>query len=124
MPYCATLGRSDPPSIWPWPPRAWRHRRYGDPEMIGASPEAIATAEDREKFKEAMTEIGLAVPESGFAYTLAEAMDVGKDIGFPLIIRPSYILGRRRDRNRASERRRPGAHGRQRPGRQPRSRRS
>jgi carbamoyl-phosphate synthase large subunit len=62
-------------------------------EMIGASPEAIATAEDRERFKEAMTEIGLAVPESGFAYTLGDALEVGERIGYPLIIRPSYILG-------------------------------
>ncbi len=62
-------------------------------EMIGAKPDAIATAEDRERFKAAMTEIGLAVPESGFAYTLGEAMEVGRSIGFPIIIRPSYILG-------------------------------
>jgi carbamoyl-phosphate synthase large subunit len=62
-------------------------------QMIGASPEAIGTAEDRERFKEAMTEIGLAVPESGFAYDLDEAMSVGESIGYPLIIRPSYILG-------------------------------
>jgi carbamoyl-phosphate synthase large subunit len=67
-------------------------KRFGV-EMIGATPEAIATAEDRERFKEAMTEIGLAVPESGFAYTLAEALEVGEEIGYPLIIRPSYILG-------------------------------
>src|SRR5579863_9067388 len=45
-------------------------------EMIGANAEAIATAEDRERFKEAMTGIGLAVPESGFAYTIDEAMEV------------------------------------------------
>ncbi len=45
--------------------------------MIGASAEAIATAEDRERFKVAMTDIGLAVPASGFAYTLEEAMEVG-----------------------------------------------
>jgi carbamoyl-phosphate synthase large subunit len=62
-------------------------------EMIGASAEAIATAEDRERFKEAMTEIGLAVPESGFAYTFGEALEVGARIGYPLIVRPSYILG-------------------------------
>ena len=62
-------------------------------EMIGAKPEAIATAEDRESFKQAMTEIGLAVPESGFAYTLTDAMEVGERIGYPLMIRPSYILG-------------------------------
>jgi carbamoyl-phosphate synthase large subunit len=62
-------------------------------EMIGAKPQAIATAEDRESFKEAMTEIGLAVPESGFAYTLVDAMEVGEGIGYPLMVRPSYILG-------------------------------
>jgi len=62
-------------------------------EMIGAKPEAIATAENRDKFKAAMTEIGLAVPPSGFAHSLDEAMEVGAEIGFPLIIRPSYILG-------------------------------
>ena len=66
--------------------------RYGV-EMVGAKPEAIATAEDRERFKQAMTEIGLAVPESGFAYTLTDAMDVGERIGYPLMVRPSYILG-------------------------------
>ncbi|HEX2698998.1 MAG TPA: carbamoyl-phosphate synthase large subunit [Acidimicrobiales bacterium] len=62
-------------------------------EMIGADPEAISTAENRDRFKAAMTEIGLAVPPSGFAYALDEAMEVGRTIGFPLIIRPSYILG-------------------------------
>ncbi|MBV9659891.1 MAG: carbamoyl-phosphate synthase large subunit, partial [Acidimicrobiales bacterium] len=62
-------------------------------EMIGANAAAIATAENRERFKEAMTEIGLAVPESGFAYSLDEAMEVGEKIGYPLIVRPSYILG-------------------------------
>src|SRR3984957_6837059 len=67
-------------------------QRFGV-EMIGASAEAIATAEDRERFKVAMTEIGLAVPESGFAYTLVDAVEVGARIGFPLIVRPSYILG-------------------------------
>ncbi|HLY81695.1 MAG TPA: carbamoyl-phosphate synthase large subunit, partial [Acidimicrobiales bacterium] len=62
-------------------------------EMIGASAESIRTAEDRELFKEAMTGIGLAVPDSGFAYTLDEALEVGVRIGYPLIVRPSYILG-------------------------------
>ena len=61
--------------------------------MIGANADAIATAEDRELFKAAMTEIGLAVPDSGFAYTLDEALEVGGRIGFPVIVRPSYILG-------------------------------
>src|SRR3984893_12924641 len=62
-------------------------------EMIGASAESIRTAEDRELFKEAMTGIGLAVPDSGFAHTLDEALEVGVRIGYPLIVRPSYILG-------------------------------
>ena len=43
----------------------------------------------------AMTEIGLAVPASGFAYSLDEAITVGREIGFPIIIRPSFILGGR-----------------------------
>ena len=78
-------------------------QRFGV-EMIGASASAIATAEDREQFKTAMTEIGLAVPESGFAYTLDEALEVAGRIGYPLIVRPSYILGGR-DRGRRRRRR-------------------
>jgi carbamoyl-phosphate synthase large subunit len=62
-------------------------------ELIGASAEAIETAENRELFKAAMTEIGLATPSSGFAYTLDEAVLVGEDVGFPVIVRPSFILG-------------------------------
>jgi carbamoyl-phosphate synthase large subunit len=62
-------------------------------ELIGASPEAIRTAENRELFKAAMTEIGLAVPPSGFAYALDEAIKVGDQIGYPVIVRPSFILG-------------------------------
>ncbi|HVF32801.1 MAG TPA: carbamoyl-phosphate synthase large subunit [Acidimicrobiales bacterium] len=64
-----------------------------DVELIGANAKAIETAENREDFKAAMQEIGLAVPSSGFAYNLEEAMTVGQEIGFPIIIRPSYILG-------------------------------
>ncbi len=62
-------------------------------EVIGARPEAIDTAEDRERFKEAMAEIGLAVPESGFAHSVDEALATARRIGFPIIIRPSFILG-------------------------------
>ncbi len=67
----------------------------GTPEMIGANAEAIATAEDRDKFKRAMIEIGLSVPVSGIAHTLDEAMEVVERIGLPIIIRPAYILGGR-----------------------------
>ncbi len=62
-------------------------------ELIGASAEAIATAEDRDRFKTAMGEIGLEVPPSGFATHLDDAMALGERIGFPLMIRPSFILG-------------------------------
>ena len=62
-------------------------------EVIGANAEAIATAEDRERFKAAMEEIGLAVPRSGFAHSLDEALAIGESIGFPIMVRPSYILG-------------------------------
>jgi len=65
----------------------------GTPELIGANAEAIATAEDRERFKSAMQEIGLAVPSSGIAHTLDEAREVAERIGLPVIIRPAYILG-------------------------------
>src|SRR3984893_10954015 len=52
-------------------------------ELIGASAEAGRAAEDRERFKGGMTEIGLSVPDSGFAYTLPEAIEVGRRVGFP-----------------------------------------
>jgi carbamoyl-phosphate synthase large subunit len=62
-------------------------------EVIGARPDAISTAEDRELFKKAMAEIGLAVPESGFAHSVEDALNIATTIGFPIIIRPSFILG-------------------------------
>ncbi len=66
--------------------------RYGV-EMIGASPEAIAKAEDRTQFKEAMIRIGLDVPRSGTAHSMDEAHDVLQSVGFPCCIRPAYTLG-------------------------------
>lgn len=64
-------------------------------EMIGADALAIATAEDRELFKQAMAEIGLATPKSATAHTFEEAMNVVGSIGIPCVIRPAYILGGR-----------------------------
>ncbi|HEX6311609.1 MAG TPA: carbamoyl-phosphate synthase large subunit [Acidimicrobiia bacterium] len=64
-----------------------------DIELVGAGIEAIRTAENRQQFKAAMEEIGLAVPRSGFAYTLDEALAVAEQVGYPLIVRPSFILG-------------------------------
>ena len=62
-------------------------------ELIGASPEAIDKAEDRSKFKAAMTKIGLGSARSGIAHTLDEAWAVQRSLGFPSIIRPSFTLG-------------------------------
>ena len=62
-------------------------------ELIGANYKAIKKAEDREEFKEAMEKINLEVPRSGLAYTMEEAKKVAREVGFPLIIRPSYTLG-------------------------------
>ncbi len=62
-------------------------------ELIGASINAIKVAEDRQLFKDAMREIGLDVPQSGVARTLAEAVELARTLGFPLVIRPSFTLG-------------------------------
>ena len=62
-------------------------------ETIGANIRAIKKGEDRQLFKQAMKKIGLDLPKSATAYTLAEACEVAKSIGFPLIIRPSFTLG-------------------------------
>ena len=62
-------------------------------ELIGATPEAIDKAEDRLKFKDAMTRIGLGSARSGIAHTMDEAWVVQKTLGFPTVIRPSFTLG-------------------------------
>ena len=62
-------------------------------ELIGATPEAIDTAEDRLKFKDAMTKIGLGSARSGIAHSMDEAWAVQKSVGFPTVIRPSFTLG-------------------------------
>ena len=62
-------------------------------ELIGASPEAIDKAEDRLKFKDAMTRIGLGSARSGIAHNMDDAWSVQKTLGFPTVIRPSFTLG-------------------------------
>ncbi|MFT4584880.1 MAG: carbamoyl-phosphate synthase large subunit [Gammaproteobacteria bacterium] len=62
-------------------------------ELIGASVEAIDKAEDRAKFRTAMTKIGLKTPESYVAHTMLDAEQAQKIIGFPIIIRPSFTMG-------------------------------
>jgi carbamoyl-phosphate synthase large subunit len=66
--------------------------KYGV-EMIGASREAIDKAEDREKFKQAMTRIGLASARSYLAHSMEEALQVQASLGYPVVIRPSFTLG-------------------------------
>lgn len=61
-------------------------------KFLGAKPEAIKKGEDRQAFKEAMLKIGMDLPKSRYAYTLEEALEAAKEIGFPLIIRASYTL--------------------------------
>ena len=62
-------------------------------ELIGAKPDAIDLAEDRDKFRHAMTEIGLATPDARIAHSMEEAYKGLEDIGFPTIIRPSFTMG-------------------------------
>ena len=62
-------------------------------QMIGATADAIDKAEDRERFRDAMTKIGLETPRSHQIKTLSQALDALKDIGLPAIIRPSFTLG-------------------------------
>ena len=62
-------------------------------EMIGASREAIDTAEDREKFREAMDEIGLESARSCLAHGFEQALGLQREIGFPTVVRPSFTLG-------------------------------
>jgi carbamoyl-phosphate synthase large subunit len=64
-----------------------------DVTLIGASITAIKVAEDRQLFKDAMREIGLEVPRSGLARSPAEAVDLARTLGFPIVIRPSFTLG-------------------------------
>lgn len=62
-------------------------------ELIGASKDAIDKAEDRQKFKEAMTKIGLGSARSAIAHSMEEALQVQANIGYPAIIRPSFTMG-------------------------------
>ena len=66
--------------------------RYGV-EMIGANPHVIKKAEDRELFRDAMHKIGLRVPKSFIVRTLDEALTHGPELGYPVIVRPSFTLG-------------------------------
>ena len=63
--------------------------------ILGTTPDAIDLAEDRERFQALVNELGLKQPHNGIASTDAQALEIAGDIGFPLVIRPSYVLGGR-----------------------------
>ena len=63
--------------------------------ILGTSPDAIDLAEDRERFQDLVNRLALKQPKNGIAHSDAEALDIAADIGFPLVIRPSYVLGGR-----------------------------
>ncbi|VAW05610.1 Carbamoyl-phosphate synthase large chain, partial [hydrothermal vent metagenome] len=63
--------------------------------ILGTSPDAIDLAEDRERFQALVNQLGLKQPHNGIASTDAQALAIAEDIGFPLVIRPSYVLGGR-----------------------------
>jgi carbamoyl-phosphate synthase large subunit len=64
-------------------------------KIIGTSPEIIDLAEDRDRFRQRMQELAIPMPESGMASNLEEALKVARRIGYPLMLRPSYVLGGR-----------------------------
>ncbi|MEL7300492.1 MAG: carbamoyl-phosphate synthase large subunit [Pseudomonadota bacterium] len=63
--------------------------------ILGTTPDAIDLAEDRERFQALVTKLDLKQPKNGIAHTDAEALEIAAEIGFPLVIRPSYVLGGR-----------------------------
>jgi len=63
--------------------------------IIGTSPESIDLAEDRERFAQILDELGLQSPPSGTAYTVEEAREIADRVGYPVLVRPSYVLGGR-----------------------------
>jgi len=64
-------------------------------KILGTSPETIDLAEDRDRFRKAMRKLGIPQPESGMAGTLQKALEIADRIGYPLMVRPSYVLGGR-----------------------------
>ncbi len=83
-----TLGGQTPINL------AARLKAAGVP-IMGTQPDALDLAEDRERFSALLDELGIAYPTSGVAETYEEAVEVAKRIGFPLLVRPSYVLGGR-----------------------------
>ena len=92
MPACPRLGDKRASTL------RWRLHGSGvfeahGVELIGAGAESIRRAEDRSLFKETMTNAGLDLPQSAFAYSVDEALAAADGLGYPVVIRPSYVLG-------------------------------
>jgi carbamoyl-phosphate synthase large subunit len=64
-------------------------------KILGTSPDVIDLAEDRDRFRQTMRKLGIPQPESGMASTIEEALMIAQEIGYPLMVRPSYVLGGR-----------------------------
>jgi carbamoyl-phosphate synthase large subunit len=64
-------------------------------KILGTTPETIDLAEDRDRFRHVMTKLGIPQPESGMASNMTEALEIAARIGYPLMVRPSYVLGGR-----------------------------
>ncbi|MFC1543345.1 carbamoyl-phosphate synthase large subunit [Candidatus Neomarinimicrobiota bacterium] len=64
-------------------------------KILGTHPEMIDLAEDRDQFRQIMRKLGIPQPDSGMASTLPEALEIAEEIGYPLMVRPSYVLGGR-----------------------------
>jgi len=64
-------------------------------KIIGTSPETIDLAEDRDRFGKMMDKLGIPMPKSGMASNLEQAVKIAAGIGYPLMVRPSYVLGGR-----------------------------
>jgi carbamoyl-phosphate synthase large subunit len=63
--------------------------------ILGTSPDMIDLAEDRDRFKKLLDKLGLKQPKNGIAYSVEQARVVAGELGFPLVVRPSYVLGGR-----------------------------
>lgn len=63
--------------------------------ILGTSPDTIDLSEDRDRFRQMMRKLGIPQPESGMASTLDEALQIERNVGYPLMVRPSYVLGGR-----------------------------
>ena len=64
-------------------------------KILGTSPDIIDLAEDRDRFRRMMAELGIPMPRAGMASTVEEALSIAREIGYPLMVRPSYVLGGR-----------------------------